>query len=298
MNTLTVVIPTIGRWSSLGRCLASLERQTCGPVPTVCVLNDVRTRPLQTLDRPWLRYIREPRRSVGIARNTGAYAADSTWVLFTDDDCVVPETWLAEIHAFLINNSQVDIAGGPVTEPQRRAGRYQFMRALNYMRNARRMKMRPGGVPSFGAANLLVRRSTLLSLGGFDGELPSTEDYELLVRAKAAGHRFGTYLDATPVEHAHETSVVGFCRRYWSYGRGVAAVVAKHRLDPVGHRMTNSGSLFAITSGVKQFRNEDLAWIKEHHGDTPGAMHLWATLRAVAWQAGNHAESRRRNKRR
>ncbi len=296
MNTVTVVIPTVGRWASLGRCVASLDQQTSGPVPTICVLNDVRSRPLRTLDRPWLRYIAEPRRSVGVARNAGAYAADSTWILFTDDDCVVPKTWLAEILTFLANNPSMDIAGGPVTEPQRPEGRYRFMRALNYMHDARSMKMRPGGVPSLGAANLLVRRSALLSLGGFDGDLPSTEDYELLVRAKVAGHRIGTYLNATPVQHSHETSIVGFCRRYWSYGRGVAAVVAKHRLDPADHRMTGSGSLFAFASDVKQFRNKDLAWIKEHYGDTTGAMRLWASLRAVAWQAGRQIESRRRHR--
>lgn len=290
---IAMVIPTTERWDALARCLQSLVPQAeKHQAEIICVANSRRPEMHRAPSYPWVRYVHEPERSVGRARNRGAAEATARWVAYTDDDCVAPPGWLDALVSYIRSNPDIHIAGGAVIEPDRKAGRYRFMRELNYMRAADAMKIRPTGVPSLGAANLLVRRSTLLSLGGFDPQLATTEDYELLIRAQEAGLGIGHYLWEEPVIHAHQTSPGVFCRRYWRYGRGVAAVVMKHRLDPVAHGIYSSKHVSSLPSAIREFHSRDVAWIKERGGRLRGTARAWGVVRATAWQAGAWAETR------
>ena len=165
------------------------------------------------------------------------------------------------------------------------------MRRINYMACSATMKVRPGGIPSLGAANLMIRRRAFNLLGGFDPGLASTEDYELLVRARRAGLGIGTYLDDPPVEHWHTTDLRTFLRRYRGYGRGVAQTVARHGLDPTGHRLAPEGrGALRRLGDLLRFAREDLVRHPPVTGDTLfarcGVHGVLAVLRAFAFQQG------------
>lgn len=296
--SLAVVIPTLGR-QSLREALGALQAQQETRDFVVVVVHGPedsgRIQSIVSAAGPdlALRAVSTPDRSVGARRNRGVEACSSPWVAFTDDDCRVPPHWVADLARFRRAHPEVEIAGGSVVEPARRSPIYTFMRRINYMTGPETMKRRPGGIPSLGCANLLVGRAAFERLGGFDPSLDSTEDYELLVRARQAGLSIGTYLEAPPVDHWHETDLRTFVRRYRAYGRGVAQTVLRHRLDPAGHRLDLGSGIGSRLRAWLRFARQDLRQFP------PRAAGIWwarlgvhgllALVRAAAWQQGARA---------
>lgn len=286
-SSIAVVIPTVGRWADLERCLSSLEHQVGGPPATcICVLNGRTGAFPSDLVRPWVHVVLESRKSPGAARNAGLAAAFNDWVAFIDDDCTAPETWLDTLDRVVLERPQLAIAGGAVVEPERPGVIYELMRMLNYMRSTSTLKWRGDGVPSLGGANLLVRRSVIQELGGFDAGLTSSEDFELVLRAFLSGREIVSFHEDDPVVHAHTTNLIAFVRRYYRYGDGVAAVVANHRLDPAAHRVYVGPSVCTIAPAARRFAGEDAKWMSDCGSNVQLRHRLLCYVRAASWQTG------------
>lgn len=100
--SVSVVICTRDRPQHLETCLSSMPLQTRIPDEVIVVDNasaDERTRVVA--ETAGVTYVREDRPGLDIARNTGANAAKSDVVVYTDDDTVLHKNWLENIvHAF------------------------------------------------------------------------------------------------------------------------------------------------------------------------------------------------------
>lgn len=99
-TSTTVVICTRDRPEALARCLASLPQQTRPPEHVIVVDNgsmDDRTR--QVASAAGVRYLREDRPGLDIARNTGALAVTTELAIYTDDDVVLHPRWLERMTA-------------------------------------------------------------------------------------------------------------------------------------------------------------------------------------------------------
>ncbi len=285
--SIAVVVPTVGRWSELERCLSSLEHQADGPPEKcICVLSGHTDALPQNSMRPWIHVVREPRRSPGAARNAGLAIADTDWVAFIDDDCIAPPTWLRTLTRVVLERPGMAIAGGAVIEPDRPGTVYQLMRMLNYMRSPTTLKWRGDGVPSLGGANLLMRRSIACQVGGFNAGLTSTEDFELVLRLHRAGEEIVPFHHADPVVHIHTTGIVTFVKRYRRYGEGVARVVALHDLDPAAHRVYCGHAGRSLASAVRRFAREDLVWMRGNGSNLNLRHRILVYVRAASWQGG------------
>jgi GT2 family glycosyltransferase len=283
---ITVAIPSLGRWQALGGCLESLDRQVGGPPhEAICVVNGPTGPVPSSLRRPWLRFVHDEARGVSRARNTALALASSRWVLFIDDDCIAPASWLDDAERMVQCAPGIALAGGPVVEPPRPGRIYSFMRKLNYMRSNESLKFRHG-IPSFGGANLLVNVSAVRDLGGFNDVLVSTEDFDLVLRSTRSGLAVASQYFGAPVSHVHDTSLTTFVRRYFSYGQGVGQVVRLHGLDAAAHRIYTDGRVRHVLGAVRRFASEDLAWIVDHGEQLGVSDRALALLRAAAWQAG------------
>jgi histidinol-phosphate phosphatase family protein len=184
----TVVIPTLGR-PSLGALLESLAVQT-GPAPAAVVLVDDRPRgsgatwaePLAV--PPGLPF--EPvvlgRGGYGpaAARNLGWRLARTPWVVFVDDDVLLPAGWARALAADLAA-LPADVAGSQarveVPLPDRPT---DWARGTGGLATAR-----------WATAEMAYRRDALRHLDGFDERFPRAyrEDTDLAVRALSAGYR-------------------------------------------------------------------------------------------------------------
>jgi GT2 family glycosyltransferase len=228
----SVVVCTTGRRELLERCVASLVEQI--PAADIVVVDNGPLAPDSRVvcERTGTRYVREPRRGSGPARNAGLRAARGELMAYVDDDCLAEPGWLqalldpfaeADVHAVAGQVVPFDLA----TPAQRLLERY-----FPYSKGTRRRSFGPGprGYPfplnanEMGTgANMAFRRSTLCQLGGFvdalsaGGPARGGEDLYAFYAVLRAGHRL-VYEPAARVRHAHPASEADLERLLFDYG--------------------------------------------------------------------------------
>lgn len=200
---ISVVIPTCRSVDLLCRCLAAVfaQRIERGAFEVIVVDEGARAETeaaLQSLrardDAPVVRLVR-PRQGHGVAaaRNAGWRAAYGKLIAFTDDDAIPHPDWLAEGERAL--NAGLVAVSGQVAVPALAAPKSPPRRWDRDPASRERQSAR------FMAANAFVRRSALLTVGGFDERFqrPCQEDSDLQFRLQR---------DAGPVGRSPRALVV------------------------------------------------------------------------------------------
>jgi histidinol-phosphate phosphatase family protein len=158
-----IVIPTVGR-PSLDAVLAGVLAPGDGPMPRdVVVVDDSRGR-----------------RGPAAARNAGWSATSSEWVVFLDDDVVLPPGWRAALARDLAAAGP-DVAGVQATI---RVPLPSDRRPTDAERNVAGLE-----TARWATADMAFRRRALESVGGFDERFPRAyrEDADLALRLLDAG---------------------------------------------------------------------------------------------------------------
>jgi cellulose synthase/poly-beta-1,6-N-acetylglucosamine synthase-like glycosyltransferase len=222
-----VVIATRDRPARLAACLESLAAQDYPRERfEVIVVEDGGDCGLHQMgaryrERLQLRTLTRPYRGRSAARNHGAADAGGELVAFTDDDTEPEPGWLRALatrHAALPG----DALGGRTvtmsdTNPYARVGGLILDLAYSH-----RSSHLPAGARFFAANNLALPADRFRMLGGFNPRLDISEDRELCDRW--AEHGFGmTFVPEAVIRHATPTSLRGFCRKHFGYGRGAFA---------------------------------------------------------------------------
>jgi HAD superfamily hydrolase (TIGR01662 family) len=179
----SVVIPTVGR-PSLSVLLASLSEQVCRATEVVVV--DDRPEPVPPLDSEVARFggrvLRAGGHGPARARNIGWRNTTTPWVVFVDDDVVLPADWSEELIADL-QGAAPDVGGiqGRLVVP------------LPTDRKPTDWERGTAGLASgrWLTADMAYRRSALEAVDGFDERFPRAfrEDSDLALRVLAAGFR-------------------------------------------------------------------------------------------------------------
>jgi GT2 family glycosyltransferase len=181
-----------------------------------------------------LRWIATATRGLSVSRNLAVAAARAPILAFTDDDCRVSETWIADTVAEFDADPELSLLFGKVVlRPEDRACGYaaEFEPEQRHeLRGALREPPSAWGV----GANMAIRRSVFDRLGVFDTALGAGADFfageelDFTLRALAAGFK---------IVHTPTTSVVHLgVRKYgveWrklvrGYAIGCGAALFKH----------------------------------------------------------------------
>lgn len=155
--SISVILPTRGRYNYIGKCLETLRAQTMHPVQIICVDQNpaAERRPdiyESFADLP-MQVIWQDVRGQSIARNAALQAAHGDWLFFADDDSEYPPDAI-EQHYRLANATQADASTGLSLPP------FAYTVPPEY-RDVRLAY-------NLDTGNALIRRSAVLKAGGFD----------------------------------------------------------------------------------------------------------------------------------
>ncbi|MCG2685869.1 glycosyltransferase [Candidatus Parcubacteria bacterium] len=180
-----------------------------------------------------VRYLNQDHCGPGAARNSGIAGAKGEVIVFTDDDCVVPEDWLKRIADGFKRFPKAAGVGGYMEAPAAVLKRNIFAQYESYV--TRRVygagkKEILGGfeVPTGGTNNIAYRKKVLEEIGGFDESFPvaAGEDADLKKRICDRGHQI-LYLPLK-VEHRHDYSWRSFLKQSRDRGVGSTYFHRKH----------------------------------------------------------------------
>lgn len=249
---LSVIVCTDGR-RPLGETLDSLLTD---PTPDleIIIVDNSRTGLTLTRRDPRVRLVREPRRGLSHARNTGVAAAGADIVAFTDDDVCVEKQWATHLLAAFAEDGDGTVWGVtgrtlPAETRTRAARWFEGTGGFDKGPHARDWRADSADTPPlypypagcFGSGNnMAFRRHRLIHLGGFATELGAGratrggEDLDLFRRVILAG---GTlrYAPAARVRHRHRTTRAALRRQMYGYGTGMAASLGRCVLDSPAH---------------------------------------------------------------
>jgi glycosyltransferase involved in cell wall biosynthesis len=268
----SVIICTRDRPDQLARCLVSFKDQTVVPSEVIVIDNasvDDRTRNVAL--KAGVRYIREDRPGLDIARNTGAAVASCPILVYTDDDTVLHPAWLERMVAAFDDPAIWAVTGLVLPAELETAAQAVFEKAWGglgkgYERRdygpAFYEQTRRKGCPAWeigAGASMAFRREVFDRLGGFDerldvGAAGCSGDSEYWHRILCAGG-VCRYEPSAVLYHYHQREFEGLARQLRAYMRGhVAALLVQYE------RSGEWGNLRRLLLSLPHWYARKLSW--------------------------------------
>ncbi|HVE78776.1 MAG TPA: glycosyltransferase [Gemmatimonadaceae bacterium] len=248
---VTAVVCTRGRPHQLARALRSLLAQRPAVAEILVVDNapvDDATRGVVAALAGRVRYLREPRPGLDVARNRALRAATGQVVAFLDDDAVAHPRWAATIERTFARGARVaactgrvealarDDEGARMVEANggfdRGARRIALPRDARRPLHGRRAPLIAWAVSVGSGCSMAVRRRPALALGGFDElldrgpDLPGGGDHDMLWRLLVAGYEV-VYEPAVRARHEHRRTRADAARQIVGHQRALVAFLVK-----------------------------------------------------------------------
>ena len=246
-DLFSVIIPTHARPCQLAGCLESLTLlQPPASGFEVIVVDDGSPQPLDEVVKPYrdrldLTLVRQSNGGPASARNTGAGMARGRFLAFTDDDCRPAPDWLTALARRFEQTPQNLIGGRTVNQLTRNpySTASQILIDVVYA-----FYNRDPEAPRFFASNNMAAPADLFrQAGGFDNEgfpLVAAEDRDFCDRWLRKGYRM-TYAPEAVVLHAHDLTLLSYCRQHFTYGRGALCFDRVIRARNSGRKRDDTG---------------------------------------------------------
>lgn len=298
----TVAICTRDRPDDLRRALDALMRLPDHGQEILVVDNHPSTGDTLRLVRryPAVRYVREERPGLDVARNRALRDAAHDIVAFCDDDAVVEPEWLAGLCRNFSDPEVLCVTGLTMPLELETEAQEFFEQHSPFGRGFRRVvfdgqRDNPLVVGRVGAgANMALRRSILDLVGPFDEALDagtpthSGGDHEMFTRLLAAGYRI-VYDPAALSWHRHRRTLEELRTTFYGYGVGVYATFMRHLL--------RDGELGVLKLAYGWFRHGQAPALGQALLARPDSLPLplvLAELRGCVAGPGAYLRSRRR----
>ncbi|MBI2955066.1 MAG: glycosyltransferase family 2 protein [Chloroflexi bacterium] len=248
----SVIVCTRDRTEDLAQCLDSLARLKSRKQEIIVVDNAPSNRATEDFVREYqlrhpVRYVLERRPGLDIARNRGVLEARGEVVAFTDDDCIVDESWLAAILSHYDDPEVACVTGliAPWEVETRAQEQFEFHYGgmsrglIPFTMDFTQIRATDAGRAGAGA-NMSFRRSILLDIGLFNEALDcgmptqSGGDSYAFYKVLSAGYKIA-YEPGALVWHRHRRDDEHLKKQIYGYGVGitshlVACLVEDHDL--------------------------------------------------------------------
>lgn len=229
---ISVIVATRDRPGDLARCVASIL--ACDHDAFELVVVDQSDRPAVLPDDERLRYVHSDSRGKSAGVNVGLATARAELLLFTDDDCTVPASWIRDVEDSLARHDHVGLAFGDLRAIEHDPS-VHFVPAVEFgtyreTRQAWRAYRRGGA-----GADLAARRAVFDAIGGFDemvgpgARFKTCEEYDVYYRTLAAGFPVAFTPEFATIHWGARSYADGSGRRLLrEYAFGEGAVIGKH----------------------------------------------------------------------
>ena len=188
MPCVSVILPTYNRAHLVREAIESVLNQTFADLELILVddgSTDNTQAVVRSLSDPRVRSVEQPNQGASSARNTGLRLCAGEYVAFLDsDDLFLPQKLALQVPA-LEGQSEAGLV----------YGRYYSVRGAEAPRLLAGVCHSDLGLDrlllgtAFHWSTVLIRRSWLDQVGGFDERLPVSEEWELTLRLALAGCR-------------------------------------------------------------------------------------------------------------
>ncbi len=181
---ISVIIPAFNEEKYIANVLEGLRGQIFKDFETI-VVDKNSSDNTKKIARRQSTVIIEPRKGIGLARNTGARHARGELFFFTNADTDPSSGVLRTYREAFSRNPNLVAATGPM-EPLEKTGWFTkfgywfasvFLAKLSFLL----------GIPAMSGSNLMVRRSAFKKIHGFDESLETSEDIDLVRRLHEVG---------------------------------------------------------------------------------------------------------------
>jgi GT2 family glycosyltransferase len=236
-----LIIITLNRATLLQRTLEGLARQS-RKIDEIIVIDNGPTRETEeVVSASTARYVPEPRRGYGHARNRGLAEAGGAVIYFLDDDCVPEPNW-SDVLWNVIDSGAADLASG-----SRVPGQPGLAARLEYLSTDGPVLspgIAAGPARHLSTSNLILRRDVVAKVGCFDTTLTMCEDRDFTTRARKLGFRLRYEPQARVTHYPAIHRLSDYLGKMRHYGTGTSQYFRRWRdEEPLAHLFPTNPAL-------------------------------------------------------
>lgn len=204
LNDLTVIIPTKNEEKNIRTFLASLPADVklivvdCSTDNTRAIINQLRPENTTVIFAEG---------NIPFARQLGADKCKTEWILYSDADMVFCPTYFSALQKIKTHDKLGEIIG-----PKLSKDKYKF---FYYFYSTSMLLLSWITIPNGSGSNMILRKSALKKVGGFDSALAHSEDSDILWRIRKAGYRFKFRFSLKVYEMDHRRLEKGVFKKFW-----------------------------------------------------------------------------------
>jgi cellulose synthase/poly-beta-1,6-N-acetylglucosamine synthase-like glycosyltransferase len=154
---------------------------------------------------------------------------------FIDADAKVEKEWLNKLVPYLDDPQVAGVSGGIETWNEDNP----WARSIGYDLKNRYARLRKNAV-RIATMNLLLKKSIVEDVGGFDEKLPSQYDTDLGFRITSRGYKI-LYESNAKCYHFNRSTVKAYFRQQLQYGKNTTKLYLKHSELIKGDKITDFG---------------------------------------------------------
>lgn len=262
---LSVVICTRNRPQAIDDCVKALVESNDKDFELIVIDNAPDNDSTEQVIRkyPSVKYVKEPRKGLDVARNTGARYASNDIIAFTDDDVMVEPNWTALLKSTFQDPKTMAVTGLVVPLSLKTKAQYIFEKDWGFNKGYLPQVFDQEyfeanlniGVPvwNIGAgANMAFRREIFEHVGWFDERLDvgasgCSGDSEYWYRILAGGFQCN-YFPQLFVYHQHRESMAMLKSQVFNYMRGqVSSVLVQYK------NYQHKGNLYRLQKSLPEY---------------------------------------------
>ncbi len=251
-QTLSIIVVSLNEADTIGHFAESVRRlRNPDNIPLEVILVDGGSTDgtaQRARNAGFAKVLELPGASIPVCRNRGAAEASGQWLAYVDADCELAEDWLEQAAPFLREHGEI-ILGWPA-EPPEPPTWVQAAWKIHWARKNPHTELLDGkhiirkqGFRLVTTRNMLLTRLVFDRLGGFDEELTTGEDTDLVFRAYLQGIPV-LGVPALRVVHRGEPATLGafFRQQLWHANRRSYRKIVKKK----GARIGGNAPLYTV----------------------------------------------------